>query len=155
MLELADDSSCPLPGDSFSGGPRETDHAEPEDRRARVELVWPELVAMVQARRGEGCTLLFGEPPRAIVLGGLYDHARAVYRAVRGAPSEALLAGDMGARPLADRRDARTRLDTRSRVAFTPDAVQWASVWTHPFSDFMRHDELELLKRRAEAARRR
>ncbi len=120
MLKLADDWSCSLPGDDFLDDPAKQ-ITRTLEFAASVELVWPELVAMVLDRHGQVCTLLVGEPPRAIVLGGLYDHARGNYVEFDAPRPKhfwhatwALVLSRIGA--------ARTRLDTRSRVAFTPGA---------------------------------
>ena len=149
-MELASDPTHPLPGDDLI-----RDAAKQITRTltigAPVAAVWPELTEMVQARLEPGCVVLESDAPRALIVGGLYDHELGSYLPFT-APRPAHFWQATWALILSPIDASQTRLEVRSRVAFTPDAVQWTAVWTHPFSNFTRHEELEQLKRRAEAA---
>jgi hypothetical protein len=84
-----------------------------------------------------------------LLLGALYDHDAGRYLAF-DAPRPSTYWHATWVLALSPLDETRTRLDVRSRVAFTGDAVEWASIWTHPFHDFMAPDQLRHLKDLAE-----
>jgi hypothetical protein len=149
MPELVNDEAHRLPGDDLI-----PDAAKQITRsltiRAPVAMVWPELMTMVHDRLESGTSVLESEAPRAVVIGGLYDHRLTSYLPFDG-PRPAHFWQATWALVLSPIDGLHTRLEVRARVAFTPDAVEWTAVWTHPFSDFTRHEDLEGLKRRVEA----
>ena len=119
---------------------------------ATPDAIWPWLVSMTRAGGTEGHAVLRSDAPRSLVLGGLYDHATRHYLPF-DAPRPAEFWHATWALVLTPLGPAQTRLDVRSRVAFTFEAVKWASVWTHPFHDFAEPEQLDHLKRAAEGHR--
>jgi hypothetical protein len=150
MFELTTDPGHPLPGDDL------LPDAKKQITRSMVidatpETIWPFLVEMTRLDGDQGRTVLRAEPPRTLLLGGLHDHGSA-----RDLPFEAPRSESYWQATwvlvLSPIDEKRTRLDVRSRVAFAGEAVQWASIWTHPFHDFMAPDQLGRLGRAAEGA---
>jgi hypothetical protein len=147
---------CALPGDTFIADARaQVTHGVTID--APASAVWPLVLDMVRdessapmaAGRPGSYAVLVSDEPRALVLGGLYDHDAKRYLAFDAArpPHFWQATWALVLHPLGEHR---TRLLVRSRVAATTDAVRWSSLWLHPFHDFMDHGVLTHLKDRAE-----
>ncbi|HEY4117945.1 MAG TPA: hypothetical protein VGM56_08820 [Byssovorax sp.] len=143
MRDAHDDNDARLPGDEVIADARkQITHGV--TLPAPPELVWPRLLEM--AARHEGTTATLGsDAPRALVLGSLFDHATGQYLPF-DAPRPADFWQATWALVLTPLDAKHTRLDVRARVAFTSAAVQWAALWTHPFSDFTDGDELHRLR---------
>jgi hypothetical protein len=148
MSDLLTDRAYPLPGDE-----RIPDARKQITRTLTIaatpETIWPLLVRMALLERHKGGVVLHVRAPRVLLLGALYDAWERRYLPF-DLPRPAKYWQATWALVLTPIDAVRTRLDVRSRVAFGEDALRWASVWTHPFGDFMDHALLRRLERAAE-----